>query len=76
VYSPIGRQPRADPAVVLSNAAAGIERISRVARKSSDRLWLVGPLVLPVPGRRRIKLDILMTDFAETVVAEEVAVRR
>jgi hypothetical protein len=32
--------------------------------------------VLPVPGRRRIKLDILMTDFAETVVAEEVAVRR
>jgi copper transport protein len=49
--------------LVLRNRAAGIEAIERAARRAGDGEWHVADLVLPVPGRWEIKLDILVSDF-------------
>ncbi|MBB2819291.1 UNVERIFIED_ORG: copper transport protein [Rhizobium esperanzae] len=48
---------------VLSNAAAGIEPIKRVARKGADGTWRAENVPLPIPGRWSIRVDVLISDF-------------
>ncbi|CDN55828.1 Putative copper export protein [Neorhizobium galegae bv. officinalis bv. officinalis str. HAMBI 1141] len=48
--------------VVLSNPGAGIEPIRRKAEKGKDG-WTVPDIVLPVPGRWRLRLDVIISDF-------------
>lgn len=48
--------------VVLSNPGAGIEPIRRRAKKGKDG-WTVPDIVLPVPGRWRLRLDVIISDF-------------
>ena len=60
--SPLAPQ---DVTVVLSNPGAGIEPIRRKAAKGKDG-WTVPDIVLPLPGRWRLRLDVIISDFEIT----------
>ncbi|TIV49887.1 MAG: copper resistance protein CopC, partial [Mesorhizobium sp.] len=49
--------------LVLSKPDSGIEPIKRPARKPGDGTWRVDNLVIPLPGRWKARLDILVSDF-------------
>jgi copper transport protein len=51
--------------VSLSNPDAGIEPITKTARKASDGTWHVDGLTLPVAGVWHITVNALITDFVE-----------
>lgn len=49
--------------LVLANQAAGIEPIRRKGVRRGEANWRVNGLVMPVPGRWSIRVDVLITDF-------------
>ncbi|CAN7494308.1 copper resistance CopC/CopD family protein [Neorhizobium sp. LjRoot104] len=59
--------------VVLSNPGAGIEPIRRKAEKGGDG-WTVPDIVLPVPGRWRLRLDVIISDFEITRMEGEMEI--
>ena len=59
---------------MLSNAAAGIEPIKRPARLVAG-VWRVDDLVVPVAGRWKVRLDILVSDFEMVKLESEIAIR-
>lgn len=52
-----------DVTLVLTNPAAGIEQIKRQTIRSSDGVWRVDGLNLPIAGRWSVRIDILISDF-------------
>jgi copper transport protein len=60
--------------VVLTNPAAGIEPIRRVATRTGAGPW-IAEATLPVPGEWHVRLDLLVTDFRK-VTLEDVATIR
>lgn len=50
-------------ALELTNPTAGIEPIRRTLEKRQDGLWHLDGLVVPIGGRWRVKLDLLVSDF-------------
>lgn len=58
--------------LVASNPAAGIEETKYPAAKQADGSWHVSPLQIPVPGTWTIRLDIRVSDFVMTRIADDV----
>lgn len=56
--------------LVLSKPDSGIEPIRRPADKGSDGTWRVRGLLVPLPGRWTVRLDVLIGDF-ETIAFED-----
>jgi copper transport protein len=62
--------------LVLSKPDAGIEPIKRAATKRGDGTWRVDDLVVPVPGRWTVRLDILVSDFEIVKIEAPIDIRR
>jgi copper transport protein len=61
--------------VTLANPSAGIEPMERRAVKAADGTWQVEGLVVPVPGRWRARVDVLITDFEKATLESTVEIR-
>lgn len=48
---------------VFSNPEAGIEPFRRRAEKSGDGTWQAEGVVLPLPGKWSVRVDVLISDF-------------
>ncbi|UIK04691.1 copper resistance CopC/CopD family protein [Neorhizobium galegae] len=59
--------------VVLSNPGAEIEPIRRKAEKGKDG-WTVPDIALPVPGRWRLRVDVIISDFEITRMEGEIEI--
>lgn len=60
--------------LVLSNPAAGIEPIRRAATRSEEQ-WRVDNLIVPVPGRWQMRVDVLISDFEKVVLEDAIEIR-
>jgi copper transport protein len=61
--------------VALSNPALGIESVERHATQVGTGVWRADDLILPVPGRWRIRVDALVDDFDKVTLESEIDVR-
>lgn len=61
--------------LVLAQPSAGIEPIERSAHQTSEGLWAINDLVVPVPGRWQVRIDALLTDFEKVSLEDAVEVR-
>lgn len=61
--------------LVLSKPDSGIEPIKRPARKPGDGTWRVDNLVIPLPGRWKARLDILVSDFEAVKIEAPIDIR-
>ncbi|OWJ56310.1 copper resistance CopC/CopD family protein [Inquilinus limosus] len=61
--------------LVLSNPAAGIEPIRRKAVQPGDGTWRVDGLVIPVPGRWTVRVDVLISDFEIAKLEDVIDIR-
>ena len=61
--------------VSLANPGAGIEPMVRHAVKMADGTWQVEKVVLPVPGRWIVRVEVLVTDFEKFTLESSVELR-
>ncbi|WP_414471001.1 copper resistance CopC/CopD family protein [Microvirga sp. M2] len=61
--------------LTLARPAAGIEPITRAARRDGDGSWHVDNLIIPQPGRWQIRVDALVTDFDKAALEGEVEIK-
>jgi copper transport protein len=61
--------------VALENPAAGIEPIIRQATKASDGSWHIPDLLVPLPGRWKLTVDILIDDFDKVLMDTDIVLR-
>nr|WP_179297899.1 copper resistance CopC/CopD family protein [Mesorhizobium carmichaelinearum] len=61
--------------LVLSKPDSGIEPLKRAATKPGDGSWRVDNLVIPVPGRWMVRIDILASDFEMVKIEAPVDIR-
>lgn len=61
--------------LVLSKPDSGIEPLKRAASKPGDGSWRVDNLVIPVPGRWTVRIDILVSDFEMVKIEAPVDIR-
>ena len=61
--------------LTLSLPERGIEPMERRATLGPDGYWHVRGVVLPVPGRWRMQIDELVTDFQKITLQDELQVR-
>lgn len=59
--------------LILSQAAAGIEPIRRVA-VLRDEVWQVDGLTLPASGRWQVRVDALVSDFEKVMLEDAVEI--
>jgi copper transport protein len=63
-------------ALVLSNPAAGIEPVRRVAVSEGGPQWALDDLRIPIAGRWRLSVEILIDDFDKVVLEDDVELPR
>lgn len=63
-------------ALVFSNPAAGIEPVRRDAVSEGDSNWRIDDLRIPVAGRWRVRVEILVSDFDNVVLEDQVELPR
>ncbi|TIX26369.1 MAG: copper resistance protein CopC [Mesorhizobium sp.] len=61
--------------LVLSKPESGIEPLKRGATKPGDGSWRVDNLVIPVPGRWTVRIDILVSDFEMVKIEAPIDIR-
>ncbi len=61
---------------MLSNPAAGIEPVRRVAVSEGGPQWAVDDLRIPIAGRWRLRVEILIDDFDKVVLEDDVELPR
>ncbi|BCG70864.1 copper resistance protein C [Mesorhizobium sp. 113-1-2] len=61
--------------LVLSKPDSGIEPMKRAATKPGDGSWRVDNLVIPVPGRWTVRIDILVSDFDMVKIEAPIDIR-
>ena len=61
--------------LVLSKPDSGIEPLKRPAKRAGDGTWKVDDLVIPVPGRWTVGLDILISDFEMVKIEGPIDIR-
>ncbi|MER9946833.1 copper resistance CopC/CopD family protein [Mesorhizobium sp. M0047] len=61
--------------LVLSKPDSGIEPLKRAATKPGDGSWRVDNLVIPVPGRWTVRIDILVSDFELVKIEAPIDIR-
>lgn len=59
---------------VLSNPQAGIEPLRRRAVLQGEGTWRAGDVVLPLAGRWRLRVDVLVSDFELVRLQEDVEI--
>ena len=52
-----------------------IEPIERRAVKETDGTWQVEALILPVPGRWRVRVDVLVSDFEKATLEDDIEIQ-
>jgi len=65
--------------LVFANAAAGIEPMLRNAVSegdAADATWRIDDLRIPVAGRWRLRVEILISDFEKIVLEDDAELRR
>jgi copper transport protein len=65
--------------VVFTNAAVGIEPLRRNAVSegdAADATWRIDDLRIPVAGRWRLRVEILISDFEKIVIEDDAELRR
>jgi copper transport protein len=68
--------PAKEMTVALSNPSAGIEPIERIAEPAEEGAWRVNDLTIPVAGRWKVRIDILISEFEKLILEEVATVRR
>jgi copper transport protein len=61
--------------LTFRNEPAGIEPVVRTALRTADGHWIVDNLVIPVPGRWTVGIDILVNDFEKLPLEGTIDVR-
>ncbi len=61
--------------LVLSKPDSGIEPLKRAATKPGDGSWRVDNLVIPVPGKWTVRIDILVSDFEMVKIEAPIDIR-
>jgi copper transport protein len=64
-----------DAALILSLPERGIEPMERRATLGPDGDWHVRGVALPQPGRWRMRIEALVTDFQKVTLEDELPVR-
>jgi len=67
--------PAKEATLVLSLPERGIEPMERRATLGADGNWHVRGVLLPLPGRWRMQIDALVTDFQKITLEDELQVR-
>lgn len=67
--------PAKEATMILSLPERGIEPMERRAALGPDGYWHVRGVVLPLPGRWRMQIDALVTDFQKITLQDELQVR-
>jgi copper transport protein len=62
--------------LILANEAAGIEPMRRSATSAGDSLWRIDDLRIPVAGRWKLRIDILINDFEKATIEEQTQLPR
>jgi copper transport protein len=62
--------------VVFTNAAAGIEPMRRQAMNVDGTNWRIDDVRIPVAGRWRLRVEILIGDFEKIVIEDDAELRR
>jgi copper transport protein len=60
---------------VFSNPAAAIEPFRRRAEISDDGPWRADGVVLPLPGKWTVRIDVLITDFEIARLEGEISIK-
>jgi copper transport protein len=62
--------------LVFANPAAGIEPVRRDAVSEGDSNWRIDGLRIPVAGRWRVRVEILISDFDKVTLEDQVELPR
>ncbi len=62
--------------LVLSNPQAGIEPMRRKATLQADGVWRAADVIVPIAGRWRVRVDILISDFEIVRLQDTIEVPR
>jgi copper transport protein len=62
--------------LIFSRPELGIEPIKREAVDAGDHVWQVDDILLPTPGRWRLRIDILINDFEKITLDGAIQIRR
>jgi len=62
--------------LALANPAAGIEPVRRNAASEGDSNWRIEEVRIPIAGRWRLRLEVLISDFEKVVLEDDVELRR
>ena len=62
--------------LAFSNPAAGIEPVRRAATSDGYSLWGIDDLRIPIAGRWRLRVEILISDFDKVVLEDDVDLPR
>jgi copper transport protein len=68
--------PAMEVTLVLANPAAGIEAVRRPATGAGDALWRIDDLRIPLAGRWRLRVEILISDFEKIVLEDDAELPR
>jgi copper transport protein len=57
----------------FSNPALGLEPLQKEAHRGADAgSWTIEPFALPAPGRWHVRIDVLISDFENTALEQDV----
>jgi copper transport protein len=70
-----GPLPAKEVTLVLSKPDAGIEPLRFPATHVEETIWRVDGLSLPVAGRWRARVEILVNDFEKVAIEDEIDLR-
>jgi copper transport protein len=62
--------------LILSHPGAGIEPMERRAVKADNGRWRVDRLLLPLPGRWRVRVDVLVSEFEKAILEDAIEIRQ
>jgi copper transport protein len=62
--------------LVLANSAADIEPMRRNAVSEGDANWRIDDIRIPVAGRWRLRVEILISDFEKIVIEDDAELPR
>jgi copper transport protein len=61
--------------LVFSQPASGIEPLRREATSVGEDRWRIDDVVLPTPGRWRLRIEVLIDDFTQVSLEDDVLIR-
>ncbi len=62
--------------IFLSNPQAGIEPLRREAERAGEEGWRIDDLRIPLAGRWRLRVDVLINDFEKETLEDDVLLPR